>query len=481
MAGSPTTVPFHVVTHRLSFHGATNNWQAVVKCIVEDGNTDVWCFQATSARNLRSLPDAFVKSSSMGLAFVSRKASVQLRKVAYVNMAPLLVEAAQRWTAIADSLPVSTHHLRKLQVVVGLAAVDVTGPCSSGERAALGRILVVNADFERVRDWSTDFHSSLVQVLCWQVWGGEKSYTQQWGCRHVCFAGSFFFPPGSTPYMMLTSRSGGLRETLDAVTVVKPFLCCQWNKDNDGACSTTSVSYMCVVNAAAQRVSEMQELLGIRLKNDGAAEMRIRDLRVFLCCSNTGSCDNVELMAEREDGWWRLAKPLDTSATQHVMLCLQWPAEGVDENATDESRLPASTLRVSLLVRSHGVLSPRRQAIEKVRGVDSPLLSSVMAGTCVGEEALSGRRELDALLRVRGHVYEPTTDMGAEYGEPVITALYRTNVPILPGCYDYIFVSTYTGVTVESTVSHTTTEFAQEQVTAHLPLHAHLALPSATT
>ncbi|KAG5510494.1 hypothetical protein GH5_06694 [Leishmania sp. Ghana 2012 LV757] len=89
--------------------------------------------------------------------------------------------------------------------------------------------------------------------------------------------------------MMLTSHSGGLRETLDAVVVVKPFDCCRWNEEDGEACITTRAPYMCVVTAAVQRVGEMQELLGIHLNDEGAAVMPVGQFQVFVRCGTTSS------------------------------------------------------------------------------------------------------------------------------------------------------------------------------------------------
>ncbi|CAJ1019113.1 hypothetical protein, conserved [Leishmania shawi] len=478
MAAPPSIVPFHVATHKLSFHGAVKDWKTVVQRIVEDLNTDVWCLQDTSARHLKLLPDGFRATGSRGITFVSRSASVQLHAVAYVNMASLLVKASQQCTAVTDSIPVSTHHLCKLPLVVGFAAWDVTGQRASNAHGVVGRVLVVNVDFERVRSWSTEFQSSLVYVLCRQVWGDVNSYTQQWGCRHVCFAGSFFFAPGSIPYTMLTSHSGGLREVVNSVVVVKPFACCHFDEVHGGGSAAAKTFNMCVVARVAQRIGEMQEVLGIHFGGAKKSKMPVRELQAFFRRDTATTYSSLELIPETEEGWWKVAKPLDTSVSQEVMLRLQWPAEEMDESNTASDLSPDLTPRIHLLVRSGGVLPPQCQEMEGLVGVCSPLLSSVMAGTCAGKKAVAATAELEALCLKRGQVLQPTNGISAECGEPVITALYRENVPIPPGCYDYIFVSTFTGITVESKLAHDAMDFAQEQLTAHLPLFAHLVLPA---
>ncbi|KAK7198903.1 hypothetical protein NESM_000856900 [Novymonas esmeraldas] len=478
-------VSLKVATYKLQFHG-TNNWQAVAQRLDSVPAIDIWCLQGAAAKNLKALPDTFAKSGSRGLAFVSRNASVHLHCEAYVNVSSLVLEASLRCSAVADAVPVSSHHLRKLQLFAGFAAFDVLAQRPGGTATTPRRVLVVNVDLQQVRNWGQQFHAAVVQVLCDQVWGGVRGYTQMWECQHVCLAGCFFFAPASTPYAMLTSRSGGVREVVDAATAAGPFVCCSpCDKEGSGDSGPCVATHTCVVGATAQRVGELQELLGVRVDEDGGAgQLPVSGLQAYVRRRAADSDEVLPLTSPTVDGWWTLANPLDTSAAGEVVLRLEWTAPAVDGEvavvgggSSPGPSGPAPAARVRLLVRSHGVLPPWQKQYPAHRAGDdsAPLLVSALAGTCTGDSAAE---DAARCLQERGWTVDVRSGAARDCGEPPLTALYQTGVDVVPGCHDYIFTTAFTGASVMATVAPTVAELEREVVTAHLPLRACLALPN---
>ncbi|KPA77123.1 hypothetical protein ABB37_07435 [Leptomonas pyrrhocoris] len=483
MSPADHTIPFRITTYKLNFHSVNSSRERPKERILGDRLTDVWCLQGVNInKQLKSLPAAYEVVPASGLAFVHNKERVRVIYKHSVNLMLPLLAAADERPSVADSFSVSRFHLSKLKAFVGFAAYEMlpqswpaaatASSLSPPMRAAAQRLLVVNVDFEKYRGWGDAFHCSLLSVLCREIWDGSRCLTKLWGCTHVFLAGSFFFVPGSPPYLLMTSLSGGLVEEVVAQTVVPPFERVRWEENETDAAGKAAV-VTCVAAAEAQGGSRCRQLLGVQVRRGAADGPVVTLVDLHFSCLNpaTGECDAEDPLTCEADGWWMLFIPRDTSNADQIVAQLEWPCDD-DISGKDE----CAELFVRFRVRSFGVLSPQRQDADGLP-VGEPLLRSATANTVRADAAEAFCDRLRHREPSASHITELLSDARRALGEPVATAVYREDGDVVPDCYDYVFVSTFTGAAVQDASLLTMADFEAEMTTPHLPVSCTLAVP----
>lgn len=485
MESSEPTLPFRVTTYKLNFHLPNSSREGLKERILRDSSTDVWCLQGVNlSKQLKSLPDLYGTSYLPGLAFVYNTARVQLIEKDSVNLVPPLLAVARSRPSVADSSRVSYFHLSKFRIFIGVAAYAMLPqPCVSSSSSTPAthvtthRLLVVTLDFERFRSWGAEFQCSLLRVLCHQIWEDSRCYTKRWSCTHVCLAGSFFFTPGSLPYLLMTSLSGGRIEDLTTRVIVPPFTSFTFdNKDKMGEVSGAAVG-ACVVVAEARCSGCCYQLLGVQVRRDSSdgALVSLSQLRLSVWNPATGDYDAEEGLVCGADGWWTAVPPRDTSAADELVVRLEW-SSGSDDVAGIAEVEDGAALCFCLRVRCFGLLTPQRQDADGLL-VGETLMCSATAHTVSADEAAVFCADLQKRLQLSPHMNELCNEQRQAFGEPVVTALYRSDSEVPSDCYDYIFVSTFTGVTVQGASRLTMADFEAETATAHLPVSCVVAVP----
>jgi hypothetical protein len=258
--------------------------------------------------------------------------------------------------------------------------------------------------------------------------------------------------------------------------VVPPFKRFTLGEDKTGDVETGAM-YCCVVAAEVQGSSQCRQLLGVQVWDGSSTEaaLAVEHLRVHFMSAVTGEYQPAEAVVCDADGWWSLSAPRDTSSVDRLVLRLEWCFDSDDAPAKMKS---SRQLAVFLRVSSFGVLLPQRQATDGLR-VGAPLLCSATAHTVSVDAARLFYKHLPQQRLSPTHVAELFSEERLAYGEPVMTALYGHEAGIAPDCYDYIFVSTFTGAAVHDAARLTMAGFEAEQATPHLPISCTVAVPRA--
>lgn len=485
MAAPDLSLPFKVSTYKVSFHDVNSSREGLRDRIQRDSETDVWCLQGVNlSKQLKQLPSNYEMYYPAGMAFAHNSARVRLIEKDAVNFAMPLLFAAEERPCIADSFPVSNFHMRKMKIFVGFAAYEMlpqrampTSASAAGSTTRLvatHRILVVNADLERYRTWGDAFMCNLLRLLFRFIWDDNKCYTKRWLCSHVCLAGSFFFPPGSVPYKLLTSHSGGQVETVAARVVVAPFAQVAFDDAASDAATGdvgSATTQACVVAAEVGDATRCRQLLAVQLRRADEVDgppVAVTQLRLSVLDTRSGDYEAERTLLPTAEGWWTLPDPLNTSAADVIVGRLLWCRPAVDA--------AEAPLSVSLRVRSFGIFTPQRQDAEGLP-VGVALLRSGTAGTVSDDDAVALAAAVLCRLPSSPRWAERLDGPRRALGEPVITALYRDGADTLPDCYDYVFVTSFTGARVVAASRLTVADFAGEAATPHLPVSCTVAIP----